>query len=542
MSIDPDLIQKARDATPDINDEVARGISHQQMQDAEDFIDRIFYYASKDFPPGLTYEGCRRCTPEAEFKKATEGRDKRLVYELSRSDIYLMEYLFKFVDDDGVEHDIIRYMYLPFTDIGGLLHIRDVLMQIHPVLADPSYSRGDRLIFVNFTRIKLQFNRTDQFYLVDGEREIVNVAWCWVHNQVKRRNKNKSNSANIFYSTLANYIFAAYGFTQAVEEFAGAQVVVGRSDQITRENYPQSQWCICQPMGIKFKGQEPPDIRVAVPKEQYDSRVKGLLGGFFYIVTRRPHLVCAEDVDDTWMWKVILGEIINGPDQKHGVLVDEVNSHLTSIEGYMDQQVIGDLAYAGIHVDNIYELFMLIIDDLLASDINSTDSISSIYGKRLTTLRFVFFEITKQINTVMYTLRNAMKKRNHVGFNNINSAMNRSLQMRSIRKISNKQNHREVSPVACATDNMFFGLTSAMIPQDMASDQKSSKGKVNFNDKSKHLHVSLAEIGSFNNLPKSEPTGRSRINPFVVVGSDGSLLRREEFRDYLDKIQKRISR
>ena len=56
-------------------------------------------------------------------------------------------------------------------------------------------------------------------------------------------------------------------------------------------------------------------------------------------------------------------------------------------------------------------------------------------------------------------------------------------------------------------------------------------------DGSKILHASIAEAGQYNHLPKGEPTGRNRINPYVRLGSDWSIVRNPQIAGFLDSIQ-----
>jgi len=62
------------------------------------------------------------------------------------------------------------------------------------------------------------------------------------------------------------------------------------------------------------------------------------------------------------------------------------------------------------------------------------------------------------------------------------------------------------------------------------------------NDPSKRLHVSVAEVGGYSNLPKSEPSGRSRLNPCVRIDDKGVVIRNPERIEMLDSIQEMIRR
>jgi hypothetical protein len=542
--MDSQLLEGVLNATPEINSDVANGLATKQLLGAEQFVDEIFRCAAVDFPDGLTYEGYRRCTPQEEFNEATRSRDNRQVYELAQSDFYLVAYFFKYKKDENTEAEELfpRYLYLPYVQTGGLLNVRGKKFAIHPVLADPAFSVGSKSMFIQLTRARLTFERTTHHFMANDDRESTYVVWSWVHSTARNRQRRKSGSAKVIYSTMANYLFVRRGFTEAMREYAGADVVVGE-DEITAKDYPSDEWVICSTVGNKpraFMGNQyrSTRVRVAVPKEQYTQAAKSLIGAFFYIADHFPNRVKPEYVDDVWLWKVILGHIIYEPGTGEGLMVTEIEDHLVSLDEYLDSIVWKELKSSGVSCSDIYELFMYVIETLAQKTVSSDVGISSIYGKRLITLRYVLFDIVSQINTLMYKLRAAQKKRKKLEITEINNLMNIYLRSSRIATISNHAKHPEVNPVSTSNDNLFFGVTSTMLTQDSASTTGGKKSKINLKDPSKHLHASVAEVGSYNNIPKSDPTGRSRINPCVHVGPDGMVERDHQKKDLLDHVQK----
>ena len=73
------------------------------------------------------------------------------------------------------------------------------------------------------------------------------------------------------------------------------------------------------------------------------------------------------------------------------------------------------------------------------------------------------------------------------------------------------KNHGEVSTISVSGDNKAFKITSLLVPQSGSNRQGSRKDRAVLNDPSKRLHVSVAEIGGYLNLPKSQPDGRARL-------------------------------
>ena len=104
------------------------------------------------------------------------------------------------------------------------------------------------------------------------------------------------------------------------------------------------------------------------------------------------------------------------------------------------------------------------------------------------------------------------------------------------------RNHAEVSSVMSASDCPVFKITSNMIMQTDMSGTKSAKGRGSNFDDSKALHSSLAMVCQFNNLPKSNISGRGRINQYVFVRGEGIIERNPKLYPLLDNVENTIHR
>ena len=98
------------------------------------------------------------------------------------------------------------------------------------------------------------------------------------------------------------------------------------------------------------------------------------------------------------------------------------------------------------------------------------------------------------------------------------------------------KNHGEVSTVSSPGDNKAFKITSLLRPQSESSKLGNKKDRGAMDDPTKRLHISVAEVGGYSNLPKSAPDGRSRVNPCVQMDSKGVVLRDPELAEILDPI------
>lgn len=128
--MDPQLFEPLKnEIMPPFNPMIAKGVATYQIPLMERYIDHVFRCASRSFPEGMKYLGSRRCTPEQEYAIVTARRHGRHSYELAPSNVFLTGYKFSFHDQPLQE----RFLYLPYVEQGGTLHLRGPLYTISPV-------------------------------------------------------------------------------------------------------------------------------------------------------------------------------------------------------------------------------------------------------------------------------------------------------------------------------------------------------------------------------------------------------------------------
>lgn len=533
------LADKISAQMPDLNDKVMRGISTFQMEAAEAEVDKTLRAAAKYFPPGLVYENCIRCTPTEEFNVVTKLRDGKPYFEISRSDFYLVKYIFSY---NGTEL-FPKYLYIPFPEEAGLFHIRGKRFSAHAVLIDPVFSVGMNTVFMQATKARFNFERSIQHYDVNGERETTYVVWSWMHFSAKKRHNRKANTGRLVYSTLGHYMFAQYGFITAMKKYANIDVVVGY-DEINKLTYPADKWMVCTTRGIRPRSiharedYSPTPLRVAIPIEQYNNQGRCLLAAFYYIADRYPEQLEVEHINDPMTWRAILGDILATPGTGLALMIKEVDEHLQSLDEYLDFMFKDELTKLGIDADSIYDVFMYVLMLLTYKTASDDHSISSMYGKRFATLRYVLYDLTAGINNLMYDLKNTQKKKT-LDESTINKIISENIRMAAITGIANPNKHPEIRSVSTSNDNMYFGITSTMVPQDRASGG-GKKGKINLDDPVNHLNASTVEVAGYNVIRKSDPSGNDVVNPCVDVSPSGYIIRDPSRVAIMDDLQKRL--
>lgn len=525
---------------PKLNPSLANGLAVEHLKHVEQYVHEVFVSAAKGFPEGLEYLGCRRCTPQEEFAVVTKKKGTKRYYDVARSDITMMRYFFRYKGEDLDP----RHMYLPFVSDAGYITLGGSRFNISPILSDRVISIGVSNIFVRLLRDRLTFERIGYHYMVDGKRETVQVAWSLIYhrNSTKMKNLRPTVKANC---ALMHYLFCKYGFTTTFKMFGHCDPIVGGAE-INKNVYPEDEWVICSSTQVPPKGcvrsfYKPSNIRVAVRKEQMTPMVRNMLGGFFYVVDHFPDRILPEFIDDPHekrLWKILLGHIIFSGTINAGKLHDDIEDHMTSLDEYLDTLVIDRLKEIGIEVENVYQLFAVIIEKFNDWLLGAADKVASMYDKELSILHFALYEITSAIFKLYFKLKAASKK--ELTAKEINATMNMTLKTGAIFSIT--KGHGEVSTVSCPGDNKAFKVTALLVPQSSSNRTSNRKDRAQLSDPSKRLHVSVAEVGGYLNLPKSEPSGRSRLNPTLRTDPKGVVLRNPARLELLDTVQELIKR
>ena len=532
----PKSALKALDSVaPKLNPILANGLATTHMLEVEKYIESVFRSVAVSFPPGFKYLDGKKCDPLQEYAEISRTKNGKMVFDVARSDIHLMEYRFQFMDEPIIS----RFIYLPFVGQAGTIHLSGSRFIISPILADKVISVGLNTTFVRLLKSKLTFNRTSHHYKADNLVENTQVAWGKIYNKTSKTAQPKATTSAK--SSLVHYLLCKHGFHCMFELYANCRPVIGDSD-ITEDRFPKKDWVICESTQIHPKNYksiyEGTKIKIAVRREEYNDDVKNLLAGFYYVVDHFPSYVTTGDVDHTSVWKVLMGHVIWSGNVGANRLYSDVNDHILSLDEYLDMIYAAKLRDAGYPCNDIYALFYTIIKNFNEWLMTADDRVCTMYDKELAVLPFVCSEIVSGINNFYFNF-NAAKKKELTG-KKILTLMNLYLRQGMVFKLAKE--HGEVSTQGTSGDNMALKITNILVPQHKSSKTNKSKARVVLSDPTKRLHVSIAEVGGAWAIPKAEPDGRSRLNLTLTTDESGLVLRDPKYVELLDSVQQKLKR
>lgn len=541
--IDPEIGRLMDLDSPKINPIIGNGVAVEHMKRTDNYVHQIFRSAFRSSVDGFTYAGMRRATPEEEYAEITRVRGSKRTYDTARSDIYMVWTMFRHKNKDLEP----RPINLPFVRRAGTLSLSASRFLISPVATDQVISIGFSDIFVRLLRDRVTFQRTLQHFMTNGEVNSAQVAWSFIHHGMRRvgvgRTAIKANS------TLMHYLLCKYGFREAFRRFGNCVPEIGGAE-INEDSHPSNEWIVCSSINLekqmrpkgypKVLPYTPSTIRLAIRKEEFTPMVKSMVAGFFYVVDYFPERVTPDVVDSTQRWYVLMGKILWNDEEHEGRLYNDIANHMVSLDSYLDEMIEKKLFQRGIVCKDIYQLFAIIIGNFNEWLLNAADKVNSMYDKELNVLYYVLFPITNAIFNLAFKLEASSK--NDLSEKEVNNALMQFLKPGLIFDITS--GHGEISTVNYSGDNMVLKMTTMLVPQTATNKRSGKNGDQSMaNDPTKTIHVSVAEHGGYSNLPKSDPSGRARINPMTLIDPDTNvMMRNPELIELCDETQRLLQK
>jgi len=528
-----DIIDRS---VPRANPFIMEGLGTYMMRQAEEYVDTTFKSAAKGFPAGLEYVGYERCTPNEEYNEVTRPKNNKRVYDLAKSDIYLMKFYFKF---GGVPIPP-RYMYLPFVTQAGLINLGGNCFHLSPVMSDKVISPSSNSVFIRLQRDRINFDRTHHTVCVDGANETVRVVWSKLHR--KPQNANKTPITTKAVSSIVHYLLAKYGYTEMCNRYLGFVPVVG-TDDITVEKYPPDQFVICESSKIKpatFMGLTyvSTELRMAIPKEKWDYQTKMFVGGIFYVFDHFPTRMRPEHIDNKSLWMILLGNIIFSGLYGDGKLHDDIKEHLVSLNQYLDTVITVKLKELGYDVGDFYDLLALTVKNFDKWVSESEETSITLFGKTLEVLYYALYDITSSIFKTNFKL-NKLSHRKILTSKEVIETMNKELPLGAVYGLT--KGNIAVTNVAYSGDNMYPKITSVVALQQVISGANRGRKTRMVVDSSKRAHPSMLEVGSILFLSKSNPTPAVRANMYMHFDPmTGTILPKPHFAELQEKLSKML--
>jgi hypothetical protein len=554
------LRQLVETKTPQLNPLLAQGLASTDVRHPMEYIDATLKDAAKGFPKGVTYDGYRYLSPNEEFHQVAapmsevNGHKQKAepkMVDLRRNDMRMVELMFSY---NGKRLEP-RYMQIPYSEQYGLIYISGSRWAINPVLADSFPSISKNTVFVRLLKAKITFRRLHAMVLVDGQQRAAPVVHGAVFNDKESdqaREERRATSEVSLKSSMVHYLMIKYGFTQTCERYL--KLKVGRDiipiDAEEAIGVDLNEWVIYSLPANRPRTYSRNAIYVAPPLAIMVKRAKNtdfvfsMMAGVLYIASHFSSRINKDTLDQQAIWSHTFGYTLFGTNSSIGVSLNKVKAHIESLDAYLESGFISDIKVLGYEIENIYDLFALVIEKFDYWLNISTDTISSVYGKQLQARYYACYDITYAIYRAYFTLISLFKKSADrvITENDINKVLREHLKRGTAYKITSGQHGAEITNANAVGDNYIFNITSNLVRQALTSPRRSRREDQSGADQ--QLDASIAQACGYANLPKADTSGRAKLNLDLMIGPDRKIYPNPKFKDLIDKTQKvlRINR
>ncbi|MGL5648902.1 MAG: hypothetical protein ACRDDY_13725 [Clostridium sp.] len=534
-----DALKLLHERLPKMNDVICEGIAYNQSKSGgiertvnsylRGAFTRTGEYDGEGLPDKFKYLRLQRITPLEEHKLRTDRIktvfSRKAGLDISKTSTYIVKAIF---ENNGDTFE--RPIAIPFLDRGNMIQIRDSQYSVSNVMKSRGISRTPNGFFVEFPRHKVTFESMTGEYEINGKIEHVLIPTA--------TNLHSKTSKRSFKPVIVGWLLAKYGVTEVFKRFADCDISIYASDDPALADIDHEKFAVCR--AIPKNARSSCRIALVVPHSALTLETKVLLGGTLYIASYEQDQMYVEEADKLERWQIMLGYMIYGRSNTRTLahILEEMQTHLTSIERFMDEKFRSELYSVDIDADDIYEFLYFIIVSMTRKTSTETRDIANLSGRYISPIEYILRDLREAIFDTMYTLvRQARKDRGYpIPTRQVKQLIDRGIGIDVVTKMNT--GHGEVSSYMTASDNLYLSATANCIDQTEAKKQPGrSGGTVSLTDPTKQLHSTFMIIGCVNWLPKSGPYGTTRISPYCPIDADGRVYVAKEMIEDANKVQ-----
>lgn len=538
------------DTMPKFDQRILDGIAYTQLCDPKKYIDDCIRTAEKSFPDEVEFVDSKVCSPIEAYRVMSDLKsriDKSIVVDMASSDLFMVKYRFRAKGQDLIP----RYMFLPNFKKGNLIDIAGKTFMTMTVLTDPGFSVTSDYVFLRVTRAPMTFERTIHSVTKNGETlnsYMVNAKLHWRGGANDRSRESDSIRVGSVVSTLAHYLFCKHGVEETFKRYANTYVKVLHNKDVTEEDkltYDVYTTRGVAPRALKSRldySQFASPLAILVPKSASSELVEDLIVSMWYILDHFPDLDDPQELYSDYQWKIWLGYVLWGDQLGHPKLVENIESHLKSLDDYIDNQTRQELMEEeGVDIQDLYHLFAYVIQNMNTMINERESDVASMYNKRLKSIQYVLKDIVEKIFKCMFDLNSTRRRKYEIG--DYNQSFGKYITISTIMGLRNTSAKPFMASVSTPGDNMYYRGTSRLIMQSKTGERSpGSSSAVNVSDPSNHVHASWMEAGNYSILPGSFPLGKATLNPTVVMDGSYTIKPKKHMKELIQYIGKAATR
>ena len=507
--MDKNLANAVSANMPQFNEYLLKDFMADQIAGASLFIEIVFKEAVKLFSGTIEYLGMRVLTPE---ERAGLELDYKKGCPITKSELLLVEYQFSY---SGKMFPVL--LYIPYLK-DDVIVIEDTNYVLQRSIKEKVFSKTTSGITMKVIRQPIPFYRTNVYRL-----ESVSDQW-YSNESVPTTSIHQSRTSNrrkMIDSTIIHYLLCKFGFLGTLARFGltGDDVAFTSTLGGDVEEYRYFA-------AKKAKTLKQVDLFLKVRKTKLeDPIISKLVANILYTVTAfQKHQV--ENLYETTgaVFRIMLGKIIYGGSVPEIQCKSKIDTHISSLDTYLDPITRARLLSYDINVWDIYDMLQYVFVEI--DKISRSTSHTDLYNSRIDVMEELLVEtIVRSIYLRWYKAENDPKKLNEREVRQILNFPRDLVCKLHMSRIVQK------NPPAYG-DNALVGWLIQKIRQSGLS----TSGRI-IKSPDHRFHTSMAAVETLISFSKSNPGAGGAINPCMEISENGSVIR-QPYSEEIDILQK----
>ena len=478
---------------PPFNDYTLSGYHREQVERFPEFVDTVFKEAVPLFGGALEYKGYHALSPERRVAYNIDNVLLKGKVSIQQSEMMLLEFDFVF------DHQLVPvYIYLPYLHNGALV-INDTKYYIQHAIIERTIYRVTDGVIIKVMRSPLQYWRTEQYAYTTTEGK---TYYDSVITAKAFYRKGRASSKPVK-TPLVLYLLARFNFDHVVSKVLGLPVgSVSFVDQVPEDKDEQFAY---------FKCKEGLYLKVEKESVLEDTSFRRFVASLLYILNMSKRYTIS-DVYNTAFYKAILGKNLYGANTKEGLAAGHAESHLESLQTYLDAYTKKDLARMHIYCNDVFDLFVHVFFNMDSWLIGYTPN--DLFEKRIGGADLLLMNLVKFVFTKFY---NTLKKNKIITIKNIRSM----LRLDSTKSLGFNDIPSIQSSSSLYNDNDLLSVLIKKIRQTSSQENATKKNNNLIQSKEHQFHPSFIAIESALAISSSSPGIAGDINPYAVIDKHG---------------------
>lgn len=502
-----DIIRAVSNSLPKYNKYLLEDYPERQVSNAPELLSIALEQATRLVNGVIKYKPPYRIlTPEERAEYELTPPLNRA--QTARSELILVAYDFEY---NNTQHTV--YTYMPYFK-DHMFIIRGTPYAVMLGITERDFSVSATDIMIRVIRQPLRFRRTTTYRLesaVTGQFTNEFIVIAKLYNKTRKTKDNQE-------ITVIDYLLAKFGLRGTLARFDLTDDDLSFVDQVHEDDTERYDYFLAKK--INARGSM---VYARVKKTILnDELVRKLLANILYTLSHSSRHSVSDLYDpDGTIYRIFIGELISS-NASEGLAKGNADSHMDSVDEYLDAYSRQRLQKFGLDVNDIYDLLQYAFTNI--DRIMTTTNTQSLYARRIEVMEGVMIECF--VSYVFRKIYNDGKNVEKMGDKDIKRLI--GVPLMAIKGINR-------SPTVTPTPQIYNGCWLIAFGANkirLSGPSAPATSSISTNAPEARFHPSAAVVETLNAFSGKNPGITGTINPFLEITEWGEIIRP----DYADDI------